>query len=124
MYNSYHDSLLGKWGEELACRRLIEDGYTILVRNFRHHRFSEIDIIASKNAEISFIEVKTRAGLGYGRPREAVTTNKQKKIYRCAQYFLQQKGLLQKPPPLSFDVIEIITEGPKILEYNHMKHCF
>lgn len=124
MYNSYHDSLLGKWGEELACKYLKEQGYTILARNFRHHRFSEIDIIATKALEISFIEVKTRAGKGYGPPREAVTVNKQRKIYRCAEFFLQQNNLLQHMPPLSFDVIEIVTEGPKVVEFNHLRHCF
>ena len=124
MNNTYHDSLFGKWGEELACKYLKEQGYTVVARNFRHHRFSEIDIIATKEQEISFIEVKTRAGRGYGRPREAVTVAKQRKIRHCAEYFLQQNNLLRNVPPLSFDVIEIITEGPKVVEFTHLRHCF
>lgn len=124
MNNSYHDSLLGKWGEELACKYLKAQGYTILARNFRHHRFSEIDIIASKDQEICFIEVKTRAGTGYGRPLEAVTANKQRKIYRCAEFYLQQNNLLKDIPPLSFDVIEIIIDGTRVSFFNHLRHCF
>ena len=124
MFNPFHDSQLGKWGEELACSYLRKQGYTILARNFRHHRFSEIDIIASLNQQLCFIEVKTRAGDKYGRPIEAVTPDKQRKIYRCAEFYLQQQNLLQRIPPLSFDVIAIVVDGARVLDFQHHKQCF
>ena len=124
MQNTFHDSLLGKWGEELACKYLRQHNYKLLARNFRHHRYSEIDIIAQKGEELFFIEVKTRASSKYGRPAEAVTPVKQQKIHRCAEYYLQQQGLLAHTPPLSFDVIEIILEGTKLISFVHNQHCF
>ncbi|WP_444353365.1 YraN family protein, partial [Phascolarctobacterium succinatutens] len=42
-------------------------GYKILTRNFRCHRYGEIDIIIEKSGCISFIEVKTRASTRFGR---------------------------------------------------------
>ena len=48
---------LGLYGEDLACKYLQANGYTILERNFRCRRFGEIDIVASKAGVLSFIEV-------------------------------------------------------------------
>ena len=115
---------LGKYGEDLACRYLQGNGYTILARNFRCHRFGEIDIIACKQSVYSFIEVKTRVSTRFGRPAEAVTLAKQRKIYRCAEYYLQCAGLMSCIPVLSFDVVEIILEGTVVKELRRYPHCF
>lgn len=115
---------LGKYGEDLACRYLQGHGYSILARNFRCHRFGEIDIIACKQSVYSFIEVKTRVSTRFGRPAEAVTLAKQRKIYRCAEYYLQCAGLMSCIPVLSFDVVEIILEGTVVKELRHYPHCF
>ena len=117
-------SSLGKYGEDFACRYLQNMGYKILTRNFRCHRYGEIDIIAEKKGCISFIEVKTRASTRFGRQIEAVTLAKQRKIHRCAEYYLQCKGLLERPPVLSFDVVEIIIEGTAAISIRHWPHCF
>ena len=50
---------LGKKGEEAACAYLERKGYVICRRNYRC-RYGEIDIIAAKGGELSFVEVKTR----------------------------------------------------------------
>ena len=115
---------LGLYGEALACKYLQANGYTILERNFRCRRFGEIDIVASKAGVLSFIEVKTRCSSRYGKPVEAVTLAKQRKIYRVAQYYLQCVGLISRIPMLSFDVIEIIIEGSAVMRLFHYPHCF
>jgi len=117
-------SSLGKYGEDFACRYLQNMGYKILTRNFRCHRFGEIDLIVEKSGCISFIEVKTRASTWFGRPIEAVTPAKQRKIHRCAEYYLQCNGLLEQPPVLSFDVVEIIIESTAAISIRHWPHCF
>lgn len=114
---------LGKFGEDLACRYLLQSGYKILARNFRC-RLGEIDIIAQKDDVLSFIEVKTRMSQKYGSPAEAVTVSKQKRIYRCAEYYMQVKGIIHCIPVLSFDVIEILKEDDRIKAFNHYPHCF
>ena len=115
---------LGLYGEDLACKYLQAQGYTILERNFRCRRFGEIDIVASKAGVLSFIEGKTRCSSRYGKPVEAVTLAKQRKIYRVAQYYLQCAGLMSRIPMLSFDVIEIIIEGSAGMRLFHYPHCF
>lgn len=59
-------------------------------RNYRC-RYGEIDIIAAKGSELSFVEVKTRRNLNFGLPRLAVTYAKQQKI-RSAALFLFTAG--------------------------------
>ena len=49
----------GKDGEQKALSYLIEKNYQIIETNWRHKK-CEIDIIASKNKELVFVEVKTR----------------------------------------------------------------
>ncbi|MDO5787545.1 MAG: YraN family protein [Phascolarctobacterium sp.] len=115
---------LGLYGEDLACKYLQAKGYVILERNFRCRRFGEIDIVASKAGVLSFIEVKTRRSSRYGKPAEAVTLAKQRKIYRVAQYYLQMRGLASRIPVLSFDVVEIIIEGSAGMRLFHYPHCF
>ena len=115
--------VLGQSGEELAVRYLMLNGYVILHRNFRC-RIGEIDIIASKNDVLTFVEVKTRNSILAGFPAEAVTFAKQQKIRRVAQYYLLVEGLLNNMPILSFDVIEIVKHEHKIVRFKHYEHCF
>lgn len=116
-------TVLGQDGEELAVRYLLLNGYIFLYRNFRC-RLGEIDIIATKDQVLSFVEVKTRNSLLAGNPAEAVTLRKQQKIRRIAQYYMLIEGLLDNMPVLSFDVIEIVKHENKILRFKHYEHCF
>src|SRR5579883_2093998 len=70
---------LGRTGERLAGEHLIRCGYRVLERNFRC-RYGEIDLVAEDEQDLIFVEVKTRRGDAYGRPEEAVTRRKQRKI--------------------------------------------
>ena len=82
---------IGSGYEEMAAAYLVEQGYTILERNFRD-RFGEIDIIAAEGSTLVFVEVKYRRGGECGDPAEAVTAEKQRRIRRTAQYYLYKKG--------------------------------
>ena len=115
---------LGRLGENLACYYLEKQGYRILARNFRCRRYGEIDIVATKDEVLAFIEVKTRSSTLYGQPMEAVTLLKQNKIHRCAQYYMQLKGIINCMPLLSFDVIEIFAKGIMVRALKHYPHCF
>ena len=48
---------LGKNGEELACKYLLQKGFVIIERNFRAQQ-GEIDIIAKEKDCMVFVEVK------------------------------------------------------------------
>ena len=111
---------LGKKGEDAACAYLERKGYVICRRNYRC-RYGEIDIIAAKGGELSFVEVKPRRNLNFGLPRLAVTYAKQQKIRSAALFYLQQENRHQQM--LSFDVIEILVEG-NVARLHHLPHCF
>ena len=51
-----HNRNVGIYGENIATNYLLKHGYTILGRNFYTYK-GEIDIIASINDEIVFLEV-------------------------------------------------------------------
>lgn len=95
---------LGKIGESLAVVALREQGYTILVRNYRC-RYGEIDIIGKVRDTLAFIEVKTRRGSLFGLPEDAVTMRKQKQIIKSAQYYLAEHNLFDHP--CRFDVVAV-----------------
>lgn len=99
---------LGQLGEKAAARYLQGCGFSIWARNFRC-RTGEIDIIASRSGQLSFIEVKTRRDCSFDRPGEAVTEAKKQRIRRCAEYYLKQlEETGYRPTGISFDVVEVI----------------
>jgi putative endonuclease len=70
--NQPHRQKIGKWGEAAAARYLEARGYRILQHNVRTP-YGEIDLIASQESRVVFVEVKTRTSLSYGLPEAAVT---------------------------------------------------
>ena len=77
----------GQWGEDLACEKLITEGYAINQRNFRIGHY-ELDIIAMKGNRIVFVEVKTRKTDTFGSPMEAITKTKYENIKKGALNYL------------------------------------
>ena len=94
---------LGTEKELLAVQYLIAQGYQILERNFSC-KIGEIDIIASYNHAIIFVEVKYRSNQKFGRAVEAVSYTKQNTIRKVASYYLVTK-LHQSNVECRFDVI-------------------
>ena len=98
----------GKLGEDLARQYLIKKGYKILTSNFRS-RFGEIDIIATKNSTLVFIEVKLKIGEETGQPEEMINRRKINQIQKMAEIFLQKNpSLVQKFPLWRLDTICIV----------------
>ena len=99
-----NNKILGKEGEELAAEFLKKDGYEIIETNF-NCGFGEIDIIARKEKELAFVEVKTRSQTFFGMPVEAVNIPKQRHIYKVAEYYIYKTNAYKYE--ISFDVIEV-----------------
>lgn len=74
---------LGRRGEDLAARFLEDAGYRLIERNWRC-RQGEIDIVARTADTLVFVEVKTRSGLAFGHPFEAITAAKLARLRRLA----------------------------------------
>lgn len=111
----------GKVGESLAKEYLINKGYKILLTNYKN-AIGEIDIIASINNIVVFVEVKTSSSLNFGRPKERINYYKVGKIKNVATLYLKQKGLLNKVL-VRFDCIEIIGDLQDY-EIEHIENIF
>ena len=99
---------LGKLGENLACDFLQQQNYTILFRNWRHSN-AEIDIVASYDKVLHFIEVKTRSTKNFGEPEESVNSKKMQKLMDAAEAFQEEYPQWTR---IQFDILSImITNG-------------
>lgn len=78
---------IGREGEKLAELYLAQHGYTMLYRNWRYGRY-EVDLIATKNDMLRFIEVKFRSSSHYGQPEEAVNKKKIRDLLQAIDQFL------------------------------------
>lgn len=112
------DMPLGRWGERLAARHLRRAGYRILARGFRCP-MGEIDVIAQREQQIVFVEVKTRSSTTHGQPWEAVDARKQRKIVKTAVFFLKRRALVDVA--VQFDVIAI-TRAPGWFSKASLEH--
>jgi putative endonuclease len=83
---------LGAYGEALAEKFLIRKGCRIITKNFQT-RNGEIDLIAEKDRELLFVEVKTRTGNNFGWPENAVDHKKISHLYQAVISYLNDNNL-------------------------------
>lgn len=104
-----HTRAQGREAEERAVEWLCQNGYRILERNVEF-KSGEIDVVASHRGTLCFIEVKARAGDGYGPAIEAVTHKKKRRIARAASLYLVRHPT---DAPCRFDVLamDLVEDG-------------
>ena len=111
---------LGRAGEAAAEDYLRQLGYTVIARNYRC-RSGEVDLVATDDTTLVFVEVKTRSGKTFGSPLEAVDARKQRRLAAAAQHFLVTQrcgGRLAR-----FDVIGVLWRGG-VPELEHVPNAF
>ena len=106
-------------GEMLARQHLTNLGYEILEKNW-HYGHLELDIIARDNDELVIVEVKSRSGLRYEHPSEAVTSGKMKRIVEAADAYNRENEIEMET---RFDVVTVIF-FEKGHELEHFKDAF
>ncbi len=99
---------LGDRGENVAARYLRNQGYKIIVRNFRCD-LGEIDIVARDGSTLVICEVKTRTSVHYGTPFEAITGQKAARLRRLASHWLDDHDV--SPPSVRIDVVSVLVPG-------------
>ena len=80
----------GNLAEDKACVFLDENGFMIVERNF-YSRFGEIDIIASKDEVLHFVEVKS--GLDFESAIQNITPRKLSRLIRTGDVYMKKKPL-------------------------------
>ncbi|NCO36013.1 MAG: YraN family protein [Armatimonadetes bacterium CG2_30_59_28] len=112
----------GEFGEDVAERYLVSEGYTILERNFGT-RYGEIDLIAEEKGVLVFVEVKARRSEEFGLPGDAVDRHKQRQISKMAVAYVCDNGIRDRD--CRFDIVEIhLGEGKRVLSVNLIRDAF
>ena len=112
---------LGSLGEDIAATYLTDSGLRVLDRNWRC-REGELDIVAREGDALVFCEVKTRRGVGFGHPVEAVTAVKQRRLRTLAQRWLAAHD--EHAPELRFDVVGVLVRPARPALVTHLRAAF
>ena len=107
---------LGIDGERLAAQFLEDNGYRLVLSNFkvpvgRNSRgvsvTGEIDIVAVDEETLCFVEVKTRRSSEFAEPLASVTRRKQRQIIRTARMYRRIFGVYDIAH--QFDVVTVLV---------------
>ena len=112
---------LGSLGEHITVTYLTDVGVRVLDRNWRC-REGELDIVARDDHALVFCEVKTRRGVGYGHPVEAVTVVKQRRLKLLAQRWLAAHD--EHARDLRFDVLGVLLRPGRPALVTHLRAAF
>ncbi len=109
---------VGKVGEEVAARFLVQDGFEIKERNYSK-KWGELDIVAVKNGKLHFVEVKTLSWdsttgesterIGRYRPEANMHPQKLKRLARIVESYLASKRRAGGMP-WQFDVAAVFLD--------------
>lgn len=111
---------IGIKGEQIAEGFLLNNGYSIINRNWRAGK-KEVDIIALAGNMVVFVEVKTRSGTKFLFPEEAVNYRKQQYLKAAAVIFMDT---FPQYVNIRFDIISIVMNGEAVKEIMHFEEAF
>lgn len=109
---------IGIVGEQKALSFLKEKKYLIIETNWRYQK-CEIDIIAAKNKELVFIEVKTRTNSIISQ-ENLISIAQQKRIIYAADYYIIKNKIDLN---IRFDLI-FVEKALKSFKFTHFKEIF
>ena len=110
----------GNIGELAAARYLREAGYKILAGNYAT-KTGEIDIVASKDGNICFVEVKARSADSLLPPSSAVDRDKESKVKSTAAAFIAETKLKGEQ---RFDIIEVVIHDNGKTDIKYIENAF
>ena len=95
----------GNIAEDKACAFLYDNGFSILDRNF-YSSFGEIDIIATKDDVLHFIEVKS--GDDYELAIQNITKSKLSKLIKTGNIYMKKNSF---DSDYEYDAILVTPDG-------------
>ena len=117
---------IGETTEKAALVFLLEQGLKLLETNY-YSRYGEIDIVMADDKVIVFIEVRYRKSNAYGGGATSITRNKQQKLIKTANHYLQHH---KANVECRFDVIDMspaelsATKKNQPFHFNWIKNAF
>lgn len=110
----------GNVGEEMAAHYLRDNGYQIIDQN-NSTKFGELDLIATKNDILIFVEVKLKQTEDYGTPEEMIGKNKLMQVRRTAEiYLLTNPDIANSYDKYQIDAICIVEETGRISHHENL----
>lgn len=115
--------ITGRKGESIASNFLMENGFSLLEKNFRT-RFGEIDLIMTDKNTLVFVEVKLKRGADFGSPEEMIDKRKVHQIRITAEMFLlKNKDIKEKFGSFRIDAVCIVLdEWGEVSRINHYEN--
>jgi putative endonuclease len=110
--------LLGQQGEQLAADFLTAAGLKILDSNWRCQH-GEIDIVALEGQTLVICEVKTRSGVRFGTPVEAITRQKAARLRRLAVAWVTAHGLFFEE--IRIDAVGVLRAASGEFSIEHVR---
>jgi putative endonuclease len=109
---------LGAYGERLAARHLVGQGMVLLDRNWRCD-IGEVDLVLRDGDTLVVCEVKTRSGLAYGTPHEAVTDVKLDRLRRLAWRWAEDHAI--RPGDVRVDLVAVLRPRRGASQLEHVR---
>lgn len=102
---------LGRRGESLVATELQKRGFTIITRNWNCAQ-GEVDLVALRNDEWYFVEVRTRRSNTYGSPEASLIPRKVARMERVARQYLGEHHVKEDVAwHLSFAAVALSRAG-------------
>ncbi len=111
---------IGRIAEGHARQHILGLGYKILDTNW-YYGHLELDIIAQEGDQLVVVEVKSRNGIRYEHPSEAITNAKIRNIVEATEAYIFEKDLHMDT---RFDVITVIFFKDNKFELEHFPDAF
>lgn len=115
MKNNFWTLRFGRIAEQKAMQYLKKEGYWISNKNWRT-KIGEIDLIATKNDWIVFVEVKALSISDHFSPEDHFDWKKQKKLLLLGKQYL---SFQKKEFNARFDLIAVVKKGDDYFIEHH-----
>ena len=99
---------VGEEGEEIAAEFLARAGWDIVARNSREKKLGELDIVATREDVLAFVEVKSRSIADEFDPTVAMNHNKMRKFVNASRAWLVRNESFSERFFPRLDVITVV----------------
>ncbi len=111
----------GAWGETQACLFLERQGFSVLERNY-HATVGEIDIVAKKDDDYYFVEVKTRRE-GALATDASITFFKRRKLEKTIRHYCYHRNIGTTVSLVTAGLLVIVKETKKQVYFRLAVFC-
>lgn len=109
---------IGGYGEHVAERHLVAAGMVLLDRNWRCD-LGEIDLVLRECSTLVVCEVKTRSGLDFGSPIEAIDEAKLDRLVLLGERWREAHAV--RPADMRVDVVSVLRRSRGSAEVEHLR---